>query len=803
MGLCYILDGEGSWGGGQKVRFISLNTGGMNTTLKQTKIMTYIKNLQADVMLLQETHLQKTDHRKLSRPWIGQIFHSQFNCKTRGTAILIGKNVQFTLNNVFSDTEGRYIIIAGTLYQKPVVLASIYAPNWDDPNFFSTVLSIIPNMNSHTLILGGDMNCVIDPDLDRSSSRTIPPSKMSQTLSTFMEQFGYIDPWRFTYPSLRQYSFFSHAHRSFSRIDYFLIDKNLISSISSVQYLPITVSDHSAIVLDLCFNLKPKQFNFWRLDTLLLADEKFCKYISESITFFYDTNKNEETTPSLLWDTMKAFLRGKIISYTCHIHRSRKARKEELEKSIADIDESFSVTNTPDLFKERLKLKTELNLLLTTEAERLILNSCGLWYEHGDKAGHILANQLRAKQVSNQIIQIRDESDTVLSDPVKINASFKSFYSHLYESESPNEETQMNDFFQKLDLPRLSTNDNQALEAPLTLLEIKEAINSMNSGKSPGPDGYPVEFYKKFSNQLAPLLLEMFDYSYRNGSLPTSLMQASISLIYKKDKDPLNCTSYRPISLLSVDVKILAKVLAHRLEPILLLIISEDQTGFIKGRYSFSNIRRLLGVIHTSSSCTDPEVVISLDAEKAFDGVEWPYLFSSLQHFGFCNKFISWIKLLYSSPQASVCTNTQRSTLFPLFRGARQGCPLSPLLFTLSIEPLSIALKIEKDFKGIRRYDTEHKVSLYADDLLLYVSDPIPSLPPILSLLDSFGVFSGYKLNISKSEYLPVNQLAVELPTSLMLFKAAVLGIKYLGIIVTRSLRSLKDQNFTTLTATV
>lgn len=389
-------------------------------------------------------------------------------------------------------------------------------------------------------------------------------------------------------------------------------------------------------------------------------------------------------------------------------------------------------------------------MLLLTEAERLLLRSHGTLYEHGDKAGRLLAHQLKARQASNQIIQIRDESGTVETDPIKINTSFNLFYRQLYKSESPDDETQMDAFFQNLDLPRVPPDDNQTLDTPLTLPEIKEAISSMSSGKSPGPDGYPVEFYKRFSNQLAPLLLEMFNYSHSHGSLPATLMQASISLIHKKDKDPLNCVSYRPISLLPVDVKILAKILASRLGPIMPLVISEDQTGFIGGRHSFSNVRRLLSVIHTPSSTTDPEVVISLDAERAFDRVEWPYLFSSLQRFGFSTCFISWIKLLYSSPQASVCTNTQRSDPFPLFRGTRQGCPLSPLLFALAIELLSIALKSERGFKGIRRHGEEHRVSLYADDLLLYVSDPLSSVPPILSILDSFSVFSGYKLNISK-----------------------------------------------------
>lgn len=124
----------------------------------------------------------------------------------------------------------------------------------------------------------------------------------------------------------------------------------------------------------------------------------------------------------------------------------------------------------------------------------------------------------------------------------------------------------------------------------------------MRSGKSPGPDGYPVEFFKNFLNQLVPLLLEVYEDSLQRGFLPPTLMQASISLLLKKDKDPTKCSSYRPISLLNVDVKILAKVLARRLETVLPTVISEDQTGFIKNRHSFTNVRKLLSVICSPSS---------------------------------------------------------------------------------------------------------------------------------------------------------------------------------------------------------
>jgi len=153
----------------------------------------------------------------------------------------------------------------------------------------------------------------------------------------------------------------------------------------------------------------------------------------------------------------------------------------------------------------------------------------------------------------------------------------------------------------------------------------------MQNNKSPGPDGFTSEFYKKFAHLLAPILQTMFNEALSLGILPMTLRQASISLLAKKDKDPLFCTSYRPISLLNVDFKILSKVLAKRLESVIPDIISPDQTGFIQGRHSYSNLRKLFNVVHSARSPC-PEVVISLDAEKAFESSGNTYfsLFKSL-----------------------------------------------------------------------------------------------------------------------------------------------------------------------------
>lgn len=192
----------------------------------------------------------------------------------------------------------------------------------------------------------------------------------------------------------------------------------------------------------------------------------------------------------------------------------------------------------------------------------------------------------------------------------------------------------------------------------------------------------------------------MYNEVFTEGRLPPTLLEASISLLLKSDKDPLLCGSYRPISLLNVDLKILSKIIALRLQRVLTNIITTDQTGFMLGRHSFHNTRRLLNIISAPSSTT-PEVIISLDAEKAFDRVEWSYLFFILQKFGFNQKFISWIRLLYADPVASIHINGLHSAPFPLLRGTRQGCPLSPLLFALAIEPLAIWLRQEDGFRGI------------------------------------------------------------------------------------------------------
>lgn len=235
-----------------------------------------------------------------------------------------------------------------------------------------------------------------------------------------------------------------------------------------------------------------------------------------------------------------------------------------------------------------------------------------------------------------------------------MNNQFREFYENLCSSDI-RDDSCTTDFFQSLQLPILSSVEATSLDRDLSEIEISQAITLMKSGNAPGPDSFPVEFCV----QLLPVLCKVDAEALQLGSLPPTMSKAVISVLLKQGKNPTLCDSYRPVSLVCCDNQILTKVLAVHLETVLHKIIHPDQTGFIRGRQSFGNLRRLY--IIYSNTGLNPEVVVSLDAHKAFDRMEFDYLFTALRQFGFSASFISWITVLYSAPQVAVCTNAPNS----------------------------------------------------------------------------------------------------------------------------------------------
>lgn len=167
-----------------------------------------------------------------------------------------------------------------------------------------------------------------------------------------------------------------------------------------------------------------------------------------------------------------------------------------------------------------------------------------------------------------------------------------------------------------------------------------------------------------------PILLNTYNEALKDRVLPPSMREALIILILKPRKDPLKCDSYRPISLINVDVKILAKVLANLLNKVVAKLVGSDHGGFIPGRSTRINIRRLFHNLTCPYDYSPTRVVVSLDTCKAFDSMEWPYLFRVLLY-RFGPRLIAWICLLYTLPLVYICNNSHVTETFPITRVTR------------------------------------------------------------------------------------------------------------------------------------
>ena len=183
-------------------------------------------------------------------------------------------------------------------------------------------------------------------------------------------------------------------------------------------------------------------------------------------------------------------------------------------------------------------------------------------------------------------------------------------------------------------------------------------------------------------------------------------------------------------------------------------LINYDQTGFIKGRFIGENIRLIDSIICYAKVKNIPGLLLFLDFEKAFDKIEWSFIRRTFQHFGFDSSMLRWLNLFYCRPESCVLNNGWASDFFEIQRGVRQGCPLSPYLFVLSVEVLAKAIRENKSIEGIFVNSREIKLSQYADDRTLILDGTKESLRASLKTLDDFYEVSGLKLNDKKTEAL-------------------------------------------------
>ena len=352
-----------------------------------------------------------------------------------------------------------------------------------------------------------------------------------------------------------------------------------------------------------------------------------------------------------------------------------------------------------------------------------------------------------------------------------------------------------NSFVEGLENPTLSEDEQQELENDLSKEELLNALKGFKENKTPGEDSFTKEFYETFFDLIGNHLLDSYNEAFDKGKMSISLRRGIISLIPKGESYLVELTIWRPITLLNVDYKILARAFAKRIELKLPKLIHSDQTGFVKGRFIGQNVRLLNDIMEYTELNKIPGIMVLIDFEKAFDTLEWHFLQNTLKYFNFGPNLRNWISVMYSDVESGIINGGYVTNYFKVSRGVRQGCPLSPILFILAAELLAQKIRQSSKSKGIKLpSNVEVKLSQFADDTTLICKD-IESLKENIMIINKFAEIWGLKLNKAKTEAIWIGSQRKN-KTRLLAIDITNEPTKTLGIYTSYNRNKNNDQNF-------
>lgn len=746
------------------LNIISYNTRGLRDHFKRRDIFRKLHQEKHDIIYLQETHSQQSDELRWKNEWGGRIIFAHGSNRSCGVAILLKRSLNLIIKEITIDqVEGRFIVLNVEYEGSNYTLCNLYGPNEDKAEFFQSVFSEVEKFPNDLRVTAGDFNLICDNGKDKRGGPPHAHVKAMEFLNNYMKEEDLIDIWRFCNPE--EFRFTWKRQGVQTRLDFFLISNSLVDFVQKTNIKASFKSDHSRPTLTLAPLKTPRGNGYWKFNNLLLEQTEYVDKVNKLIEEEIQCEYNSTT---LRWEMLKMKIRELSIFYSAEKRKAKNIELSALEKRQERLETELASADSAQHFQIQenlIKIKANIEEIEAEKTKACLIRSKANWVEFGEKSSAYFFALEKRNYNRKCISKLIMSNGEVSTDFKSILNEQKKFFEKLY-AERKLDENGDNlsplSYVQTLNqnqLQKVRNLDRLKLEEKISIHEIYDAIMSLQSGKTPGSDGFTPEFYRKFWSKIKFLLYEVIQTAVKEETLHTSARHSVILLLDKPNRDLLKLNNWRPLSMLTTDYKIFAKIIANRLTLVLPYLISEYQTGFIKERYIAQNITELLSIIEYCHQTQEDVLLISYDIYKAFDSVNWESLQTVLKQLNFGPYFCLLIRIIQTNITSVVSNNNHWTQSFKIRQGLRQGCPASPALYVILTQILSDKIMQNNKIKGVIINGIEKKLALYADDLwtpLLYDEE---SFREMLRELKEFEKFSGLKLNFDKTRVLRLGSI--------------------------------------------
>lgn len=717
----------------KKIQILTSNVNGFRD--KNKREIFYSKFAKTNrIIAMQETHGTCEIENLLKEEWRGESLWSHGTARERGVAFLIPKKFKGNVRQVKKDKQGRVIAILFVAINIEINIINIYAPNKPQERapFFDKLSEFVINPKAETILVG-DFNMTENNELDRVGTMS-PLQEMGKIeLQNFCTNFGIEDVFRELNGNDKQYTWMSGNRKQKSRLDRIYAAKGTTQATKIIQN---PISDHSSFLskFKLIATRRMGTASYWKMNIALLEDKEYKEKIK---LILKNANKINDFNP-WVWEETKINIKRYTIKASTQ--RTKKIREQIQELQLEGENKN----------KAKIKeLKRDLN--------KGTLVRQGLDpYEISEFPTKEFFNREIRRKKKQIITELKTKSGETIRDPKEINKEIFDYYKHLYKSDGYSEED-TDKLLKKID-KKLTQTQRQIINEPFDAREIKSTIRKLNTGKAPGIDGIPSEFYQEFSEEVAPILTKLYNYFFDYPGKMTISQRTAIVTLLPKNGDRELLKNWRPVSLLCADYKIMTKALAQRVTACLPTIIGTQQTAAIPGREIFNNLNLIRDIIEYAKNKNKTFYLVNFDQEKAFDRLNHKYIEKVLKRFGFPKKFIQLVQTMYKDITSEISDGTDLTPKILIERGVRQGCPLSQVLYVIAIEPLAMAIIKDENIEPLGLPGKEKpKIIQFADDSNLLTED----LGNIQKVKQHFYVFhkaSEAKLNEEKTQILRIGR---------------------------------------------